>query len=491
MRFSSLAILASTVLLLGTVDLSAQSLRGSSEPAEFPPSSFQGRQYVDSAGCVFVRAGVAGNVTWVPRMTRGRDHLCGFQPSLAPSVQAAAPAPAQPVAQAAPRTQPAAPAPSVATAPAPAPRTATAPAPAPRVATAPAPAPRVVRQPAPVAAVQPQRRTASAQAPLSALRPEADPRPLALRPVTARAAAPATAPKTTPIAKTSGKAVRLTQPDPAQSACANLTAVSAAYTVQHNGSPVRCGPQRSPHVTYASGSNTGRTLAPRPGTPATPETVPAYTRVAPARVYASQKTSLVGISVPPGMQPVWEDDRLNPYRAHQTFEGREQMLVMWTNTVPQRLIDRRTGADVIHQFPGLQPPYTSFEAQRAAGVTVATQGRHVPAPMTTRQLAQLRTEPAQAAPRTTVSTRSAPATTAQTAPSHRYAQAGLFADAAQAQAAAQRIAAAGLPARRGTVTRDGRALTLVLAGPFATQSQLDAGADRLRAMGFANVSLRK
>ncbi|MBS4011193.1 MAG: hypothetical protein KGZ72_10620, partial [Roseovarius sp.] len=111
MRFSSLAILASTVLLLGTVDLSAQSLRGSSEPAEFPPTSFQGRQYVDSAGCVFVRAGVAGNVTWVPRMTRGRDHLCGFQPSLAPSVQAAAPAPAQPVAQAAPRTQPAAPAP--------------------------------------------------------------------------------------------------------------------------------------------------------------------------------------------------------------------------------------------------------------------------------------------------------------------------------------------------------------------------------------------
>jgi hypothetical protein len=31
----------------------------------------------------------------------------------------------------------------------------------------------------------------------------------------------------------------------------------------------------------------------------------------------------------------------------------------------------------------------------------------------------------------------------------------------------------------------------VLAGPFASQSQLNAGADRLRAMGFANVTLRK
>ncbi|KJS42688.1 MAG: hypothetical protein VR71_13350, partial [Roseovarius sp. BRH_c41] len=103
-------MLASTVALLGAGDLSAQTLRTASEPAEFPPSSYQGRQYVDSAGCVYVRAGVAGNVTWVPRVTRGRDQLCGFQPSLAPSVQAAAPAPAQPVVQAAPRPQPTAPA---------------------------------------------------------------------------------------------------------------------------------------------------------------------------------------------------------------------------------------------------------------------------------------------------------------------------------------------------------------------------------------------
>ncbi|MGR3547074.1 MAG: SPOR domain-containing protein [Roseovarius sp.] len=458
MRLSPLAILASTVLLLGTVDLSAQTLRTPAEPAEFPPSSYQGRQYVDSAGCVFVRAGVAGNVTWVPRITRGRDQLCGFQPSLAPSAQAAAPAAAQPVAQAAPK-----PTPPARTAPAPT---------APRVATAPAPSPVA----APVVATQPRPRTAPVQVasgtPLSALRPEADPRPVALRPATT-SAAPAP----------SARAVRLTQPDPARSACANLSPVSAAYTVQHKGSPVRCGPQKSAHVTYGNGGS--RSLAPRPGTPATPETVPPFTRVAPARVYASQQTSLAGISVPPGMQPVWEDDRLNPYRAHQTFEGRDQMLLMWTNSVPQRLIDRRTGTDVIHQYPGLQPPYTSFEAQRAAGVTVATQGRYVPAPITARQVAQANTQ------RATVSTRSTPAKDAPSAPSHRYAQAGLFADPAQAQAAAQRIAASGLPARRGSVTRDGRTLTLVLAGPFATQSQLSAGADRLRAMGFSNVTLRK
>ncbi|WP_297771941.1 SPOR domain-containing protein, partial [uncultured Roseovarius sp.] len=239
--------------------------------------------------------------------------------------------------------------------------------------------------------------------------------------------------------------------------------------------------------------------APKPGMRATRETVSPRTRVAPARVYARQKTSLAGVHVPPGMQPVWEDDRLNPQRAHQTFAGMDQSSVMWTNTVPRRLIDRRTGADVIHKYPGLQPPYTSFEAQRAAGVTVSTQGRVVSDPQTTRRVAANRAKPqVAAAPRkVTVSTRSAPATRATTkaaakaTASHRYAQAGIFADAAQARAAAQRIARSGLPARRGTLTRSGRELTVVLAGPFSTQAQLTSGANRLRAMGFANVTLRK
>ena len=99
------------------------------------------------------------------------------------------------------------------------------------------------------------------------------------------------------------------------------------------------------HVTQARGGEGG--AAPPPGTRATPDTVPPHTRVAPARIYARQRTSLAGIRVPEGMKPVWEDDRLNPRRAHQTFEGKAQMERMWTRTVPRRLIDRHTGAEVI------------------------------------------------------------------------------------------------------------------------------------------------
>lgn len=54
----------------------AQNLRSVRGPAEIPPVSFQGQQYVDSRGCVFMRAGLSGQVTWVPRIGRDRRPIC-------------------------------------------------------------------------------------------------------------------------------------------------------------------------------------------------------------------------------------------------------------------------------------------------------------------------------------------------------------------------------------------------------------------------------
>jgi hypothetical protein len=420
----------------------AQSLRDLPVPAEFPPASYSGTQYVDSAGCVFIRAGVGDNVSWVPRLTRARQPLCGFAPSLARAVPAATQAPK-------PRRQ----ATAAPARPEPAPRPIAAPAPAKS-----APAPRMTERVTVIGVPAPDAAPA--------------------RPATAPAPAPQTM---------AGRARAITPPDPDRTACAGRSGVSAAYTVQQDGAPVRCGPQTAPHVTYARG--TGRGAVPPPGTRATPDTVPRGTRVAPARIYASQQTSRAGIFVPEGMKPAWEDDRLNPRRAHQTFEGKAQMDLMWTDTVPRRLIDRRSGTEVIHNYPGLMPPFTSFGDQRAAGVAVATRGIYVPDPVTT-------AEARRRARASAVSSRSAPAVTASgpapqpTGNTAHYAQAGVFADAAQGRAAAQRVARAGLPARQGTLQRDGRRLTVVLAGPFRSATDAREGAARLRAMGFANVRLR-
>ncbi len=67
----------------------AEKLRDAEQPAEFPPSGYAGTQYVDSRGCVYVRAGFAGAVNWVPRVRRNKDLLCGFKPSLSASELAA------------------------------------------------------------------------------------------------------------------------------------------------------------------------------------------------------------------------------------------------------------------------------------------------------------------------------------------------------------------------------------------------------------------
>ncbi|WP_333829628.1 SPOR domain-containing protein [Pararhodobacter sp.] len=98
---------AALLAALGATGAAAQTRSGPVIPAEMPPASFTGGQYVDSRGCIFMRAGYNGRVNWVPRYGDDRRPMCGYAPSMAASGPAPVVVAAAPVAAPAPRSAPA------------------------------------------------------------------------------------------------------------------------------------------------------------------------------------------------------------------------------------------------------------------------------------------------------------------------------------------------------------------------------------------------
>lgn len=385
------------------------------QPAEFPPASYMGKQYVDSQGCVFIRAGIDGGVSWVPRVTSDRKIVCGFKPSL--EAEAAAPAEVAPI-----------PAPiEVAAAPAVVVPVAEATSPPVVVASAPrrAAKPVKVRQPAP-------------------RRVQTGPQPLNVVPVSSLSA-------------------------DCQSALAN----SAQYV---QGSGVRCVPQtmniQPPKRIKTSVRGD--------------EEVTAITRIVPKHV-AENRANALSVVVPEGYRAVWTDGRLNPRRAEQNLRGRAQMQLVWTNTLPRRLVNVATGQDVTAKTP-LIYPYTTTSRQIAelGEVTIVQRnGKKVKR--------VVRNAPATQAPRQPVySSRSAPKDDepARAASGKRYVQIGTYRDAGNAQRAAKSVAKMGIPARIGKRRKSGATYLSVQAGPFTDTRALKSAMAQLKSAGYSDAFLR-
>ncbi|WP_157933041.1 SPOR domain-containing protein [Roseovarius salinarum] len=383
MNMRRVIAMAAIAAVCSTGLVHAKTLRNSDGPAEMPPPSYDKRQYVDSEGCVFVRAGIDGDTKWVPRVTRNRKVICGFKPSLPGSRRTAAKP--EPAATPAPERQPE----------------------------------RVVRR----VRVTP----ATAQAQRQPREKTATPAPA--KPAPRRVA------------------VR-TAPDMAAAPCPGRSPMTRQHMRNNAGFAVRCGPQAEPPVTPGTGRNV---------------------RIAPRHVYEKQLRAKQGVHVPEGYKPVWEDDRLNLRRAHQTPQGKARTEMMWTNTVPRRLVER------------------PVEARPAPVARLSTRGAAKPAPTKPEATSKTRTarvSSRSARPEQTVTRRDS---TASEPASHRYIRAAVYPDRAAARAAAKRLAGQGLPARLGKFDRDGRRFSMVLAGPFRSQARLDAAMATVRAAGFGNA----
>lgn len=441
-RFIAIGVIAAS---LGIHAAGAKTLANADGPAEIPPASFKGKQYVDSRGCVYIRAGIDGRVNWVPRVTRDRKVICGFRPTLGAASQvaaAAAPKPAQKPVQITLEPEPTA---------------------------KPAPAPKPTPKPARVA-VKEAPKPAPAVSQVAAPKPAAKPATKVSRP------APVAAPAPRPVVK---KAKKPAKPAPAPSVqvaenghgCSNFSRISAQL-MQHSDYPVRCGPQAANPSAFTGRYNTrlpavrgpalngdtmnlqgegvrhgpqdespaqfkGRYNTRLPASPGPIRYQESMKRQDPALVRRRQVATnyrsgftptpqaQVGAAmpqIPPGYRPAWKDDRLNPYRAQS--------------------------------------------------VKIVTQQAEQPAQR--------------------ISTRSAPAQPSLKRDVIRASvQVGVYRDRASAQTIARKVRRMGLPVRIGILNRGNEELRLVLAGPFNTDSGLTAALGKVKRAGYGNAVIRR
>ena len=73
--------LVAAVALSSAAGAQTRTLANTRTPAERPAEGYTGTQYVDSRGCVFIRAGVGATTRWVPRVNRDRTVVCGQSPT--------------------------------------------------------------------------------------------------------------------------------------------------------------------------------------------------------------------------------------------------------------------------------------------------------------------------------------------------------------------------------------------------------------------------
>ena len=410
LKMVSAAIL---VVVAGMSVANAQSAGDFGGPREQPPASFTGQQYVDSRGCVFLRAGLGGRTNWVARVNRNRSPLCGYPPTFGKNQVAIV----EPTPRAAPVGRIASPDPtpigrkpldtvaSTTTPPrirSPQPARSVAPStyvPAPvAVAPPPPPAPRVLAQPP---AADPQRRQPAQR-------------------VTTGAG--------------SGKI-----------GCYTDAPVAERFRLQNGGSVVMCtrgdGDIANARAPRLPG---GAAAVPPSGFPEAPKPAAAVVTRPTQRVAVSSQGAQI---VPKGYKKAFKDDRLNPDRAKGTRQGWEQQDQVWTRDVPARLV-----ADVAEE-----------KGQRVAvrKVYVATKSE----PVTTRGISQ--------------------------APSgNSYVQVGTFGQSSNAEGASSRLSRLGLPVARSKVSKNGKALQIVLAGPFGTRAEAQAALSAARSAGFGDAFIR-
>lgn len=404
----------SAALLMLMSGMGAAEAQGSGDlrgPREMPPASFKGQQYVDSRGCVFLRAGLSGTVNWVPRVSRDRKQLCGQLPSFGANQVAVDDSPL--VDKAAPKAGKAAAA---------AGQTQTA---------------------ATTSAATPAAKTQSAATRAGGAAPPANTKAAA-----AASSANATSAGLVGVAPGNTKAGTLAAaPPPKTKPAAAAPSPAPAPTVVSRPRPLE---------TVASLSAPPK-IVPAPSV--APRVVKSYAAPAPSnpRAVVQQAAPVQETFKPPsGYKFAHTDDRLNPLSGVGSALGNAEQQQVWTQEVPARLVTHSAGP-------------------RPSPVAVEQSSRPSDAPLTRQIAPQHSTMPVAAAPSQRMG---------------RYVQVGSFGQASNVTRATSKLQALGLPVAQSQIRKRGKALQVVMAGPFGSAAEAQVALRQARAAGFSDAYLR-
>ncbi|WP_299349872.1 SPOR domain-containing protein [uncultured Shimia sp.] len=475
-RVIAITVVAASLGLAANVH--AQSLKNVDTPNEFPPTSYKGKQYVDSKGCVYIRAGVDGATTWVPRMTRDRKVICGYKPTnpnAAPTTASAQkldknvvfiePA-AAPTTSAVDKVfKPAATTPSTST-------------------TTAKPKATTSTQTATTTTAKRKTTTTSSAATASStpVQTTKTTKPKSSTPWWKKP--PSTTAETTPTTSTTAAKPKTTTVAPAPTAPAPATTTAtttsssqkrtlgqtprqSGYNAPCRGGvessqTVRCGPQSQlpytpgtgnpttepPRIIYKrQGASLVSSYTPAPGTVVREGEVASNVRVIPRHLYENRQYAMRETQVPAGYVRVFDDGRLNPHRAEMTFAGKAATDAIWSQTVPRETLRNPTSAAVIS---------TSGSTSNTA----------------------------------TLSTKNAPAEKSIRLSGQRYVQVATYADKAAAQSAARQVRALGMPTKIGKYDIAGQTYRIVLAGPFSNSDKAGRAATKAQNAGYSGAFVR-
>jgi hypothetical protein len=154
---------------------------------------------------------------------------------------------------------------------------------------------------------------------------------------------------------------------------------------------------------------------------------------------------------PKGYKLAWKDDRLNPNRGKGTAQGWADQDQVWTRKVPSELVAEQ---------PATKRKKKVF-AQSGTTVITSTKGQAATAPVEKKA-----------------------------AKGGAFVQVGTFGVVSNADGAAARLQGMGLPVARAKITSGGRAMQIVMAGPFGSVADAAAALSMARRAGFGDAFIR-